>query len=351
MTTFVLVHAAFHGDWIWSRVSDRLRQMGHRAIAPSFAAEHAGNGATLSSHVAELLDLLSHFTPTQVVLVAQSYGGIVATAAAARVPAQIAALVYIDAILPEHGKSMLETIPMAFTDAYRARRAAHGGLPVILPAPGPMSDLRNAGDRSLVAGRISPQPLASFDQPADLVTRSDVLAAIPRHYIHCSAHSIAPSASLYTDFARRAATRRGWFRRDLPVGFYGVLSSPGSVAEAIVEAVHGVSGGLSGRCLQRVLEAVEDGAGHQISVAQLARIAGLSPWHFTRCFKQSMGVPPHAYLVTRRMETAARLLRQGDLALRDIARQSGFGSASRFATAFRQATGMAPHIFRKLQMR
>ena len=349
MTTFVLIHAAFHGDWVWSRVSDHLVKMGHKVVTPSFASSRAGNGATLSSHVAELLGLLSHLTQTQVVLVAQSYGGLVATAAAARVRSQIAALIYVDAVLPEHGKSMLETIPVEFANAYRARRSLDGGLPVILPARGHTPELRNAGDRSFVADHISPQPFASFDEPADLVTRDDALAGIPRHYLHCSAHSIDPSASLYTDFARRAAAGRGWFHRNLPLGFYGVLSSPVSMAEAIVEATHGVSGGLSSHCLRRVLDAVDERDGSPISLAELANIAGVSAWHFARCFKQSMGVPPHAYLLTRRIEKAARLLQQGDLMLSDVARLSGFSSASRFATAFRQSVGMAPHAFRNLR--
>ncbi|CAN7648025.1 alpha/beta fold hydrolase [Bosea sp. LjRoot9] len=350
MTTFVLIHAAFHGDWIWRRVSDRLVSMGHKAVAPCLAAGRAGHGATLSSHVAELLALLSHLGQGRVVLVANSYGGLVATAAAARMPARIAGLVYIDAVLPEHGKSMLETIPAAFRNEYRARRSMEGGLPVILPAPDRISGLRNAGDRSFVAGRMSPQSFASFDEPADLVTRSDALASVPRHYIHCSAHSIGASAPLYAHFARRAATSRGWFCRDLPLGFYGMLSSPGSMAEAIVEAAHGASGGLSAHCLRRVLDAVDAGDARSISVAELAGIAGLSTWHFARCFKQSMGIPPHAYLATRRIEKAARLLHQGDLMLGEVARLSGFSSASRFATAFREATGLAPHAFRTLRM-
>jgi AraC-like DNA-binding protein len=349
MTTFVLIHAAFHGDWVWSRMSDHLVKMGHKVVTPSFAAGRAGHAATLSSHVAELLDLLSHFPQTQVVLVAQSYGGLVATAASTRVHRQLAALVYIDAILPEHGKSMLETIPLTFANAYRARRSVDGRLPVILPALGHMLDLRGAVDRAFVAGHMNPQSFASFDEPADLVTRNDVLAGVPRHYIHCSAHSIDPSASLYAGFAHRAATDRGWFHRNLPLGFYGVLSSPRIMAKAIVEATHGVSGGLSSHCLRRVLDVVDETDGGPISLAELANIAGLSAWHFARCFKQSMGLAPHTYLVTRRIEKAARLLQQSDLMLGDVARLSGFSSASRFATAFRQSVGMAPHAFRNLR--
>lgn len=346
MTTFVLVHAAFHGDWVWHRLADQLAQMGHRAVTPSFPADPAGGNADLSAHVMALLACLDHLAETEVVLVAQSYGGLVATVAAARMPARIAALIYVDAVLPAHGKSMLETIPTAFAEAYRARQTVEGGRSVILPSRAPSADLRRAEDRALVAHSVAPQPFASFDEPADLMTGADALAGLPRHYLHCSAHSIDPSAALYVTFARQAATDRCWIYRDLPLGFYGALSAPGSLAEALVEAVHGASGGLSGRRLRRVLEVIDTTAGGPLAVADLAEIAGLSVWHFARCFKRSVGVPPHTYLARRRMETAAQLLRQGELPLVDIARRSGFSSASRFATAFRQATGMAPSAFR-----
>jgi AraC-like DNA-binding protein len=105
-------------------------------------------------------------------------------------------------------------------------------------------------------------------------------------------------------------------------------------------------GGLTPRALRRVREYIEEHMVENIELETLAQIAGLSKWHFARAFKQSVGTPPHFYLLQRRLEQAKRLLAQTDLPLAQIALKSGFGDQSHFSRRFRMFIGVTPRSFR-----
>ncbi|MBO9708043.1 MAG: helix-turn-helix transcriptional regulator [Caulobacter sp.] len=86
-----------------------------------------------------------------------------------------------------------------------------------------------------------------------------------------------------------------------------------------------------------------------IPVAEIARECGMSPSHFARAFRQTTGLPPHAWLMTRRIEIARALLRSPALALRDVARQAGFADQIHMQKIFKQRTGVTPGAFRRDQ--
>ena len=77
-------------------------------------------------------------------------------------------------------------------------------------------------------------------------------------------------------------------------------------------------------------------------VRRLAEVSGVSEAHFARSFKDAFGVPPHRYLLTRRIERATALLRDTDLPITDIAFQTGWGSLGTFGRTFRDVTGQSP---------
>lgn len=83
-----------------------------------------------------------------------------------------------------------------------------------------------------------------------------------------------------------------------------------------------------------------------LDVAALARVAGLSPAHFSREFRRAFGESPHAYLLTRRLERAASLLRLTDQSVADICWAVGLNSVGSFTTSFTRAYGMSPTVYR-----
>ena len=84
------------------------------------------------------------------------------------------------------------------------------------------------------------------------------------------------------------------------------------------------------------------------TVADLAEVSGVSQAHFARAFKTAFGVPPHRYLLTRRIERAAALLRDTDLPVIDIALATGWNSLGTFGRIFRDITGASPSDIRNL---
>lgn len=83
------------------------------------------------------------------------------------------------------------------------------------------------------------------------------------------------------------------------------------------------------------------------SIAALARISAVSGSHFARQFRQAFGLPPHRYLLTRRIERALAMLRDSDLPVTEIALQTGWNSIGTFGRIFRDITGESPGDFRQ----
>ena len=99
--------------------------------------------------------------------------------------------------------------------------------------------------------------------------------------------------------------------------------------------------------LKRVLAYIEEHLAEDITVADLANVACLSMFHFTRAFAATLGVPPHRYVSQRRLESAKAMIAAGRTSLGKIALNSQFSSQSSFTRAFRRATGMTPAEYRR----
>jgi transcriptional regulator GlxA family with amidase domain len=97
--------------------------------------------------------------------------------------------------------------------------------------------------------------------------------------------------------------------------------------------------------IRRLLRAKDrmDAASHEEwPIRRLARVSGVSEAHFARSFKEAFGVPPHRYLLTRRIERATALLRDTDLSITEVAFQTGWNSLGTFGRTFRDVTGESP---------
>jgi AraC family transcriptional regulator len=106
------------------------------------------------------------------------------------------------------------------------------------------------------------------------------------------------------------------------------------------------TGGLSARKLRRVTDFIAENYDHEIKLVELARVAGMSSFHFAREFKKSTGITPHQYLIKYRIERAKSLLARDDLPLTEVGLRSGFSHQSHFTRLFRRITGTTPHSYR-----
>lgn len=104
---------------------------------------------------------------------------------------------------------------------------------------------------------------------------------------------------------------------------------------------------IGGRGIGLVRDFVEDNLADEISLDDMAGVAGLSRYHFLRVFKAATGMTPNRYVLARRADRAKAMLRDTRLPLSEIAVATGFKSAPRFVRSFREATGTTPGAWRR----
>ena len=123
--------------------------------------------------------------------------------------------------------------------------------------------------------------------------------------------------------------------------------------EGTLEACAATAGLVDGRrselpaCrLRRVTQHVQENLQRELRLAELSALVHMSPYHFARLFKRSTGVPPHRFLIRRRIDEARALLAARTVPIGAIARLVGFRTPSHFTTTFRRITGMTPSAYR-----
>jgi len=105
-------------------------------------------------------------------------------------------------------------------------------------------------------------------------------------------------------------------------------------------------GGLPAYRLKRVLDYIASSLGSEISLSQLAAIAGMSPHYFSELFKQSTSRTPHNYVLVQRIERAKQILRDPERSVLDAGLEAGFQNHSHFSRMFRRIEGLSPSRFR-----
>jgi len=104
---------------------------------------------------------------------------------------------------------------------------------------------------------------------------------------------------------------------------------------------------LTAKRLKRVLEYIEQNLAMDLTVAELASVAALSPFHFSRAFAAAAGTSPYAYLVARRIECAQRMLSQGGMSVSEATTACGFRTSGQFARMFKRIAGVSPERFQR----
>ena len=233
MSTFVLVHGTGCGGWIWQKVAPLLRAAGNDVYTPTLSglsdrSHLLACGVDLTTHITDVVNLLTYEDLSDVVLVGNSYAGMVITGVAASIPERLKLLVYLDAYLPDPGQSEADLWPPEVRAAAEAEARASGGLrqpppPAVLAIPDPET-------LAWVAARLSPQPMATYTQPVS--AGNAATAALQRAFIHCTKGPV--TTPVFGVFAAKAR-EKGWPVRELATGHAAMLTAPLEVAELLTE--------------------------------------------------------------------------------------------------------------------
>ena len=214
--TFVLVHGAWGGGWAWTPLADRMRARGHRVFTPTLTGlgerSHLRSGAVnLSTHIADVCNVIRYERLRDFVLAGHSYGGMVVTGAADRMADRIRSLVYIDAFLPEDGMSVADYTPVATAARLEDAGARHGGLGVSDPDPWVPPD-GDPAEQAEVAAFQGPQPLGTFLEKIRLTGAAE---RIPRRLYICATANPGP---VLRPFHARVRGAPGWETAEVDCG-------------------------------------------------------------------------------------------------------------------------------------
>jgi pimeloyl-ACP methyl ester carboxylesterase len=233
-STFVLVHGAWSGGWGYARVADQLRVHGHRVFTPTLTGQgertHLLTGTVnLSTHITDILNVFHYEGLRDVVLAGHSYGGMVITGVADRIPERISALVYLDAFLPEDGQSLFDINIAKNTQAFLASAGNTGGL-AVPPPPAAFFNV-NAGDAARFDALATPFPLGAF---AERIKLSGQHRSIAKHvYVHTT---VLPRESPFKPFYERVKDDPAWIAHALPCSHEVMLDMPERVTEILLAA-------------------------------------------------------------------------------------------------------------------
>ncbi|WP_199316882.1 AraC family transcriptional regulator [Chroococcidiopsis sp [FACHB-1243]] len=111
--------------------------------------------------------------------------------------------------------------------------------------------------------------------------------------------------------------------------------------------VRNCAGGLSKLKIKQVIDYIHDNLEQNLTLVEIAAVIQISPYHFARLFKQSIGITPHQYVISKRIEKAKQLLEEHNSIVL-VAEKVGFQSQSHFTKMFRKYTGITPQAYKKL---
>ena len=220
MTTYVLVHGAYQGGWIWKPVITRLRAAGHLALAPTLdgCAERAHlvrRGITIGTHAREIAQLLFYEDLRDVVLVGTSAGGMVIQKAAEAARERIARLVFVDALALMPGERVDEIVkrstPNEVTDVTTGPTKADAESRLF-------RDLEPSL-RGWALARVTPHPIAALEAPMEPTTFWE-------QSWHATVIRCRRAANPPEHHQRRTAERLHAAWHELDTGHYPMLSDP-----------------------------------------------------------------------------------------------------------------------------
>ncbi|MCL2898242.1 alpha/beta fold hydrolase [Brenneria tiliae] len=230
MSNFVLVHGAWHGGWCWECVAALLRDEGYQVFTPTLSglAERRGElsrAIGLSTHIADIVDLVRDADLRDVTLVGHSYGGFPATAAASRLGGRVRRLILLDAFLPADGEMLLDHAPMLIERYAEAR----DGDPDwhIPPLPSAAFGVGDA-DQAWVDARLTPQPVGSY---FERIRCAHPMGIAHKSYIRCTR---APGELLERSLARVRQTA-DWHYAELDASHDAMITHPQALARLLAE--------------------------------------------------------------------------------------------------------------------
>jgi pimeloyl-ACP methyl ester carboxylesterase len=234
MATFVLVHGAWHGGWCWKRVRPLLTATGHAVFTPTLTgvgerSHLLSRDTRLETHVTDIVNVLRWEELSDVVLCGHSYGGMVISGVAERMPERIRSLVYLDAFVPADGQSAFDFMPAERVQMFREGARTKGDGWRMPPVPAAAFKVREE-HQPWVDQQCTPHPLACFEDRMHLTGARDRIAR--KTFVLAASYN--PSS--FQGIAERLRADPSWTVHTLPCGHDTMVDLPRETADILLGA-------------------------------------------------------------------------------------------------------------------
>jgi pimeloyl-ACP methyl ester carboxylesterase len=229
--TYVLIHGAFRGAWCWKHVAARLRGLGYTVHTPTLTglgerSHLLSLRPTLATFIEDTAQVIRYEDLYDVILVAHSFSGSVASAIADRMPERLRHLVYLDALLLQSGESAADMAGDSMTHYKQRALATSNGLSVP-PGRPEQSGITDPRMAAWMRTKLTPHSLQTYYDKLEL--KHPLCNGVPATYIACSRPLYANTASS-RDLAR---TTQGWTYQEIPTGHDAMLLLPDELTQML----------------------------------------------------------------------------------------------------------------------
>jgi pimeloyl-ACP methyl ester carboxylesterase len=236
MATIVLAHGAWSAGWAWKKMRPLFAAAGHEFFSPTYTgvgerAHLAHPDIDLSTHIQDVTAVFDFEDLKDVTLLGHSYGGMVATGVADRIPERIRRVVYIDAFAPEDGQSLFDLVGPKVEANMRAGAAKDGDgwkLPL-----NPMPADTSPEDQAWAIPRRRPQPIKTFEQNIRLQPGRPMPS---RHYIYAKRSG---PGDVFRQFGERAKHDTSWSYHEIDASHNPHITCPDVLMALLTQIMAG----------------------------------------------------------------------------------------------------------------
>jgi pimeloyl-ACP methyl ester carboxylesterase len=228
--TFVLVHGAWHGGWCWRPVSDLLEKKGYKVFAPTLTGladrSHLLEAKiNVSTHIADIANLIKWEDLNNIILVGHSYGGFVISGVAEQLHDKIGSIVYLDAFVPNDGDSLVSIASPQFQNFIKG--AVDKGQPSL--APPKAAAFVKESHQALVDAKTTPQPMGTYTEGAKVTGARDKVAK--KTYIRAKSYN----SSAFDAVQAKLSSNADWKIYEMPCNHDAMLDMPERLTEILIE--------------------------------------------------------------------------------------------------------------------
>jgi len=238
MSTYLLVHGAWHTGRELEPVATVIAAAGHRSFTPTVKGNHPDDPRSigLAEAIQSIVDYLDVNGLADLVLVGHSYGGMIITGVADRVPSRIRRLIYWNAFVPNNGESINDMLPPQYVELFETIAIERGDDSVVLPFPIWREAFINDADIETAQrafNALNPHPIKTLRDKISLRV-NPIEMPIAKSYINCTEDISLPH---HYPWHPRLSQKLGLFRLIQTPGSHELcFSNPARLAQAIMDA-------------------------------------------------------------------------------------------------------------------